>query len=122
MTVGSGSPATEVYDASGDPKTLANGNTQSFNAAGQLTGTTAGGSAEAYGYNATGDRASSSGSIGSPATYSYNQLDQLAGAMVLVGYGVLPVQRRRPHGRADQLGDDRDRHLGHLLGPGTTLV
>ena len=56
VTVGGGSPANEAYDPSGDPTTMANGGTQVFNGAGQLTSaqSSAGGS-ETYGYNPTGD-------------------------------------------------------------------
>ena len=83
VTVGGGSPATEVYDASGDPKTLAGGDTQTFSADGQvLTTETPGASIQSYGYNPTGDRTGSSGAIGPTATYAYDQADRLAGATV----------------------------------------
>ena len=79
VTEGAGTPAAEAYDPSGDPTTLPDGGAQDFNAAGQLTAAQSlGGGTEAYGYNPTGDRTSSTGTIGTSASFAYNQADQLA--------------------------------------------
>jgi RHS repeat-associated protein len=70
VTLGGGSPATESYDPSGDPTTLANGATQTFNSAGQvLTAKQTSGTTQDYGYNPTGDRASSVAASSASATY-----------------------------------------------------
>jgi YD repeat-containing protein len=83
VTQGTGTAAAEAYDPSGDPTTLADGSTQSFNTAGQVLATDSpSGSTVAYGYNPTGDRTSSSGGSAGPATYAYDQDDQLASATV----------------------------------------
>jgi RHS repeat-associated protein len=83
VKVGSGSPASTAYNASGDPTTLADATTQSFNTDDQLTSATSASEAtESYTYNATGDRTASSGTISGSATYGFGENDELATASV----------------------------------------
>lgn len=65
------------YDNADNPTTLADGTTQTFDTANQLTSSSGPGGSLTYSYNNRGDRTGST-STTSTSSYTYNQADQLA--------------------------------------------
>ena len=107
---------TYAYDAAGNPTTLADGTTQTFSTANQLTTSTIAGATTSYTYDGNGNQSAITPPTGDHTNYAYDQAQRLTS----VQKGKL-YQPLTPARIADTRTGSGKPYAGQSLAPGGTL-
>jgi RHS repeat-associated protein len=108
---------TYAYDAAGNPTTLADGTTQAFSTANQLTTSTSAGATTSYTYDGLGNQSAIVPPTGNQTSYAYDQAQRLT-TSVQKGALYLPLTPARI---ADTRTGSGMPYAGQPLAPGGTL-